>query len=125
MAKKAAKKTASAADINKAVRALNDVAAALKGTVPAKKASKKTAKKAAKKGRKAVKQMSAEEKSTEIAVLLEKKTALRAEMDTLKAEYAAGTRKPGDRAYRGRRLQVRTINKRLTRLGHFKAQAAA
>lgn len=66
------------------------------------------------------------DKGADIAALLAEKATLQAEKAVIQAELIAGTRKPGDGAYRGRRLRISAINSTLTKLGHkWEAKVAA
>jgi hypothetical protein len=58
------------------------------------------------------------EKAADIAALLREKAGLQAEKAVILAELQAGTRQPGDGAYRSRRLRIAEINSTLTKLGH-------
>lgn len=58
------------------------------------------------------------DKAADIAALLNEKATLQAEKAVILAELQAGTRQPGDGAYRSRRLRIAEINSALTSLGH-------
>jgi hypothetical protein len=125
-----AKKTGASVKVSPAevLSVLKDLTAALGGTKAAKpsKAKKAAVKAAARVVAVAAATSLTGNKTADIAALLAEKATLQAEKAVIQAELIAGTRKPGDGAYRGRRLRISEINSTLTKLGHkWEAKVAA